>query len=85
MHSKLAGTLAGFGLAIAVASTADAHAQTTEELLENRPEAPVTVHVNNGNWLDVRIYAVRNGNVYDRIGTVRSFSTRKFELGRAGR
>ena len=46
------------------------------------PQHTVTVEVENGNWLDMRVYAVRENGVSDRIGTVTSFSSKKFELPR---
>ena len=42
----------------------------------------ITVEVYNGNWLDMRIYAVRENGASDRIGTVTSFSARELELPR---
>jgi len=49
---------------------------------EKPKDAPVTVRIFNGNWSDVRVYAVRNGEVRDRVGFVASFTTREFELPR---
>jgi len=42
----------------------------------------ISVRVENGNWLDVRVYAVNESGAYDRLGTVTSFTTRTFELPR---
>lgn len=43
-------------------------------------EKRITVQVNNGHWLDVRVYAVRENGASDKIGTVTSFSSRELEL-----
>ncbi len=42
----------------------------------------ISVQVENGNWLDVRVYAVTESGAYDRLGTVTSFTTRTFQLPR---
>ena len=41
--------------------------------------APVVLHVRNNNWLDARVYAVRQGTRY-RLGTVTSLQIEQFEL-----
>ncbi len=79
MHKVFATTIAAVALLAGAASQANAQVQT-EELIEQAPDRPVIVHVDNGNWLDVRVYAVRNGNIYDRIGTVNSYTSREFEM-----
>ena len=43
--------------------------------------APVSLYVRNNNWLDARVYAVREGTRY-RLGTVTSHVTEKFVLPR---
>jgi hypothetical protein len=66
-------------LLTAVAVPGQLSAQTDgEEGLAS--EATVTVLVENSNWLDMRVYAVRENGASDRIGTVTSFSSRKLEL-----
>jgi len=42
-------------------------------------DAPVELYVRNNNWLDARVYAVRQGTRY-RLGTVTSFQVERFEL-----
>ena len=42
----------------------------------------IEVNVDNGHWLDVRIYAVLANGAYGRIGTVTSFSTQQLEIPR---
>jgi hypothetical protein len=79
MLRKIAGTKIAAALTIASVIPPISHAQN-ETLIEPRNDAPVELHVNNGNWLDVRIYAVRAAGIYDRIGTVRSFTSKQFEL-----
>ena len=81
MNGKIAEAIGAVAVIAMTALPADLFAQPVD--LEERPRnAKVTIQIDNGNWLDVRIYAVRNGNIYDRVGTVRSFSSREFELPR---
>ena len=43
------------------------------------PRVPVTLHVTNSNWSDVRIYVVR-GTMWMRLGTVTTNSTVDFTI-----
>jgi len=79
MQINTRNAIAMLSLAIAFAIPAGLSAQS-EEVKSNRVETRITVRVENGNWLDMRIYAVRQGGMYDRIGTVRSFTSREFKL-----
>ncbi len=79
MLRRTAYTIASVAILVAVSLPADILAQN-EDVPARVKDARITVHVDNGNWLDMRVYAVRNGNIYDRIGTVRSFTSREFEL-----
>lgn len=57
-------------------------AQESEDAFDEAVEVdrrPVQVYVENGNWLDVEVYAVR-GVSRIRLGTVRSQEGRFFEL-----
>ncbi len=80
MIRTIAALTTAAGLA-AVALPVQLHAQseTPEDVVR---AAEITVVVDNGNWLDVRVYARSESGSFDRIGTVTSFSTRKLELPR---
>ena len=79
MLQRTAHTIACVAILFALAFPAGVLAQNQDVPVREK-EARITVHVDNGNFLDMRVYAVRNGNIYDRIGTVRSFTSREFEL-----
>lgn len=52
----------------------------SDDIAKLRTEPRISVHVDNGHWLDVRIYAVKENGARDRIGTVTSFTSRRLEL-----
>jgi hypothetical protein len=81
MFRRIAMAIGAVGLAAAVVIPTRAYAQSEVQIGPDAA-APVTMYVDNGNWLDVRVYVVRSGNIYDRIGTVRAFTTKEFELPR---
>ncbi len=49
---------------------------------ESSKWSTIAVQVQNGNWLDMRVYAVRESGASDRIGTVASFTSSKLEIPR---
>ena len=79
MYRSFAGQLATAVLIVAVTFPASLAAQQ-EARAEIRTKTRITVHVDNGHWLDVRVYAVKENGAYDRIGTVTSFTKSKLEL-----
>lgn len=79
MYRRTARTIAAVALVAAVALPANLFAQT-EAPADIKAKSSVSVNVENGHWLDVRVYAVREGGARDRIGTVMSFNTRELEL-----
>lgn len=54
-------------------------AGASEDALAASPSDPVRVRVENHNWLDVDVYAVREGTKY-RLGTVTSMTAHVFQL-----
>jgi hypothetical protein len=82
MYRKLAGTIAAVALVAAVALPGNLFAQSEARAADIRTEEKISVHVDNGHWLDVRVYAVRENGARDRIGTVTSFTSSKLELPR---
>jgi hypothetical protein len=82
MYRKLAGTIAAVALVAAVALPGNLFAQSGATAADIRTEEKISVHVDNGHWLDVRVYAVRENGARDRIGTVTSFTSSKLELPR---
>ena len=81
MYRRTARTIAAVALVAAVALPTNLFAQS-DATAETIKDSRITVQVENGHWLDVRVYAVEEGGAYDRIGTVTSFSSREFELPR---
>ncbi len=81
MIRNTAGTISAVALVAAVAFPGNLLAQSKDKD-KPRLRAPVTIEVNNGNWLDVRVYAVRENGAYDRVGTVTAGSSSRFELPR---
>lgn len=70
-------------IALVAATMLPSHLGAQSEVLQGSAnQGTITVEVQNGNWLDMRVYAVRENGASDRIGTVTSFSSRKFELPR---
>ncbi len=80
MYRKFAGTIAAVALVAAVALPGNLFAQSEVKAAGIRLDEKVAVHVDNGHWLDVRVYAIRENGARDRIGTVTSFTSRKLEL-----
>lgn len=81
MYRRIAATIAAVALMTAAALPASLNAQS-ESSEVTASETGVTVQVDNGNWLDMRLYAVVEGGAYDRLGTVTGFSKAKFEIPR---
>ena len=81
MYRRIAGTIATVALVAAVALPANLFAQS-ETTANTITASRISVQVENGNWLDVRVYAVSESGAYDRLGTVTSFTSRTFELPR---
>ena len=81
MYRKTATTIAALALVTAMALPAQLLGQSEPAAVTNS-DSRVTVNVENGNWLDVRVYALRENGAYSRIGTVTSFSKKSFELPR---
>jgi hypothetical protein len=81
MYRRIAATIAAVALMTAAALPASLNAQS-ESSEVTASETRVTVQVDNGNWLDMRLYAVVEGGAYDRLGTVTGFSKGKFEIPR---
>jgi hypothetical protein len=81
MNRNFPGTISAVALVAMVAFPGSLLAQSKDED-KSRLRAPVTIEVENGNWLDVRVYAVRENGAYDRVGTVTSGSFVRFELPR---
>lgn len=81
MYRNMARALVSVALVAVVALPPKAFAQSVAAA--DTVTAPRTsVRVENGNWLDVRVYAVSESGAYDRLGTVTSFTERTFELPR---
>jgi hypothetical protein len=79
MYRRAARTIAAIALVGTAALPADVFAQSGATAETNK-DSRITVQVDNGHWLDVRVYAVKESGAYDRIGTVTSFSSRKLEI-----
>lgn len=71
MRSRIIGVLALSLAAAACSSSSDAPS-------EPQPEG-ASVVVENYNWMDVTVYAIRNG-ARQRLGTVGTSETRRFQL-----
>jgi len=81
MYRRLGISVAAAALVVAVALPVSIAAQK-EGADDTVMDSRVTVEVDNGNWLDVRVFAVRENGAYDRVGTVTSFSSEEFMLPR---
>ena len=81
MFRKFARTIAAVALVAAATLPASLVAQAAATS-NTKPETQVSVHVDNGNWLDMKVYAMRDGGVFHRIGTVTSFTSEEFDLPR---
>lgn len=81
MIRYFARTISAVALVAAIASPGNLLAQSKNKD-QPRRRATVTIEVNNGNWLDVRVYAVRENGASDRVGTVTSGTSTRFELPR---
>jgi hypothetical protein len=81
MYRRIAAPIAAVALVAAAALPASLNAQSESSDVTSN-ETRVTVQVDNGNWLDMRLYVVVDGGAYDRIGTVTGFSKGKFEIPR---
>jgi hypothetical protein len=81
MYRTISRTIAAAALVSAIAVPPSLLAQT-DATAATQKSSRIIVEVDNGNWLDVRVYAVRENGAYDRIGTVTSFSSRRLELPR---
>jgi len=81
MYRRTATTIAALALVTAMALPTNLFAQPEQTAVANN-DSRITVEVENGHWLDVRVYAVKENGAYDRIGTVTSFSSRTLELPR---
>ena len=66
MIRKYAMTIAAVALVAAATLPASLVAQA-EATTDTKPEIQISVHVDNGNWLDMKVYAMRDGGVYHRI------------------
>lgn len=84
MYRRAATTIAALALVTAMALPANLFAQPEPTAVASNEvrinKARITVEVENGNWLDVRVYAVKENGAYDRIGTVTSFTSSTLEL-----
>jgi hypothetical protein len=81
MYRNIAAMLVAVALVAAVTLPAKSFAETVAAV-DTVIKPRISVKVQNGNWLDVRVYAVTESGAYDRLGTVTSFTSRTFELPR---
>ncbi len=81
MYRTISRTIAAAALVSAITVPPSLLAQA-DATAATQKSSRIFVEVDNGNWLDVRVYAVRENGAYDRIGTVTSFSFRRLELPR---
>ncbi len=81
MYRNIARALGAVALMAAVTFPAESSAETSATG-DTVTTPGIAVRVENGNWLDVRIYAVSESGAYDRLGTVTSFSSSTFQLPR---
>jgi hypothetical protein len=81
MYRKMAVALGAVALMAAVTLPAKLFAESVAAV-DTIAVPRISVRVENGNWLDIRVYAVNESGAYDRLGTVTSFSSSTFQLPR---
>jgi len=79
MNKTIRNMISAAALVAAAAIPSSLEAQSVDGADATEPNR-IAVRVENLNWLDMRIYAVRQGGASWRIGTVTSNSTRELEL-----
>lgn len=77
----LLAALGGGGFRVAAQEADKNESASQEEAQAKKPPAPVTLVVENQNWADMRVYAVKSGTRH-RLGAVTSLTRVSFELPR---
>lgn len=74
-----------YGLMLAVAFGANGCAEATEGVGDeiSPKDVPTTVRIENNNWSDITVYAIRNGSLKIRLGLVPSMQNRTFALSKS--
>lgn len=80
MNRKLL-SAALLSLGVLMVPTVGLHAAQPDTVKAVTDDSRVSVYVENRNFLDMRVYVVRNGAAY-RLGTVTSFTEEEFKLPR---